>query len=360
MSPPEFSIICRTHGGPATNVEWFLTRLLEVVEDIESQLIVDSSQDCTYENRLTVKGRYSGRCTCIIDNNIQNYFPTARNLVQQSIQITGMTIHCLWDYVFIDLYIVAGKPTNLIAESNSTHVTVSWKSPGDPVTGYVIYYQSEGGDKSSVMMLGREKESCSLDYLENQAIYYISIVALSLHLPSSLVGPITVITCMYTCPQREYITITAPCKTTPEPLPSLHITSSLLITSSLHITSSSTITSKSEYSQEPCTIASKNIREYYQEPCTTIIYILPVEQFSTVHGGLILQLSSSVLTSLSNIPSIDVISTTLTIESTSFSLVTVVTLNSQTTIVTDHTLNNGTCTTSTNGKVLLLLNVYMM
>ena len=42
--------------------------------------------------------------------------------------------------------IVAGEPTNLIAESNSTHVTVSWKSP---VTGYVIYYQSEGGGNSS-------------------------------------------------------------------------------------------------------------------------------------------------------------------------------------------------------------------
>ena len=212
------------------------------------------------------------------------------------------------------MYIVAGEPTDFTAESNSTHVTMSWESPGGPVTGYVIYYQSERGDDSSVMMLGREKESCSLDYLENQAIYNISIVALSLHLP--LVGPITVITCMYTCPQREYITITAPCKTTPEPLPSLLITSS------------STITSKSEYHQEPCTIASKIIREYYQESCTTIIYILPVDQFSTVHGGLILQPSSSVLTSLSNIPSIDVISTTLTIESTSYSLVTVVTLNS--------------------------------
>ena len=170
----------------------------------------------------------------------------------------------------------------------------------------LIYYQSEGGGNSSVMILGREEESCSLDHLENQAIYYISIVALSLHLPSPLVGPITVITCMYTWSQREYITITAPCKTTPEPL------------QSLLITSSSTITSKSEYYQEPCTIASKNIREYYQEPCTTIIYILPVDQFSTVHGGLILQPSSSVLTSLSNIPSIiiDVISTTLTFEST--------------------------------------------
>ena len=89
--------------------------------------------------------------------------------------------------------IVAGEPTNLIAESNSTHVTVSWKSPGDPVTGYVIYYQSEGGGNSSDIVSGGETESHSLDCLESGVIYYIYIVALSLHLPSPLVGPVTVI-----------------------------------------------------------------------------------------------------------------------------------------------------------------------
>ena len=90
MSPPEFSIICRTHGGPATIVEWFLTRPQLEVEDTESQLIVDTSQNSTYENRLTVKGRYNKKCYCTIENNIQDYFPTARNLVQQSIHIIGM------------------------------------------------------------------------------------------------------------------------------------------------------------------------------------------------------------------------------------------------------------------------------
>ena len=72
-------------------------------------------------------------------------------------------------------------------------MTVSWKSPGGPVTGYVIYYQSEGGGNSSDMVSGRETESHSLDCLESRVIYNISIVALSLHLPSPLVGPITVI-----------------------------------------------------------------------------------------------------------------------------------------------------------------------
>ena len=94
---------------------------------------------------------------------------------------------------FLVICIVAGEPTNLIAESNSAHVTVSWKSPGDPVTGYVIYYQSEGGGNSSDIVSGGETESHSLDCLESGVIYYIYIVALSLHLPSTLVGPVTVI-----------------------------------------------------------------------------------------------------------------------------------------------------------------------
>ena len=86
---------------------------------------------------------------------------------------------------------VAREPTNLAAESNSTHVTVSWKSPGGPVTGYVIYYQSEGRYNRSVNVSGGETESHSLDCLERGVTYYISIVALSNHLPSPLVGPVT-------------------------------------------------------------------------------------------------------------------------------------------------------------------------
>ena len=76
-------------------------------------------------------------------------------------------------------------------------MTVSWKSPGDPVASYVIYYQSEGGGNSSVMVSRGETESHSLDCLESGVSYNISIVALSLHLPSPLVGPVTVISGEY-------------------------------------------------------------------------------------------------------------------------------------------------------------------
>ena len=94
------------------------------------------------------------------------------------------------------MYVVAGEPTSLVAHSNSTHVniTVSWESPAtNVVTGYVIYYQSKGGPVISDMVSGGETETHSLDGLQRGVTYYISIVALSHHLPSPLVGPVTVI-----------------------------------------------------------------------------------------------------------------------------------------------------------------------
>ena len=90
---------------------------------------------------------------------------------------------------------VAGEPTSLeaaISESNNSHVnvTVSWESPADPVTGYVIYYKTKGGPVISDMVSGGETETHSLNGLQRRVIYYIFILALSQHLPSRLVGPV--------------------------------------------------------------------------------------------------------------------------------------------------------------------------
>ena len=63
---------------------------------------------------------------------------------------------------------------------------------GDPVTGYVIYYQPEGGAVSSDMVSGGETETHLLNGFHRGVTYNISIVALSLHLPGLLVGPVTV------------------------------------------------------------------------------------------------------------------------------------------------------------------------
>ena len=202
VSPPEFSITCQTQGGPATIVEWIVnsTIISKVNSDYEiSQVIVDTSRNSVYKNRLRVRGRKNGSYYCAITNDILNYFPEAEGYAVDEILVKGSTFFSLFTTIkcisMILICTVAGEPTNLsavISGFNSTHViiTVSWKSPGGPVTGSVIYYQSERGAVSSDMVSGGE--SHLLDGLQRGMTYNISIVALSRHLPSLPVGPVTV------------------------------------------------------------------------------------------------------------------------------------------------------------------------
>ena len=94
------------------------------------------------------------------------------------------------------LIVVAEQPTRLktiISGSNTTHVNVavSWESPGD-ASGFMIYYQTEGGPVIGDKVSGGERETHSLDGLQRGITYNISILALSQHLPSPLVGPVSV------------------------------------------------------------------------------------------------------------------------------------------------------------------------
>ena len=202
-SVPEFTISCCTHGGPATTVQWTVNGV-SVQEDSDhetSQLILDKSLNSVYDNRLRVRGRRNGTYNCSVSNNIRDYLDEDDISVTQvdEYQYISGSLYTCEDLLssVCSLHQVAGEPTSLtavISESNSTHVniTVSWKSPGDPVTDYVIYYQFKGGPVISDRVSGGETETHSLDGLQRGVTYYISIVALSLHLPSPLVGPTTV------------------------------------------------------------------------------------------------------------------------------------------------------------------------
>ena len=82
-SPPEFTISCRTHGGPATTVQWTVDGV-PVQEDSDhetSQIILDTSHNSVYDNRLRVRGRTSGTYNCSISNNIR-YFIRDASVVQ--------------------------------------------------------------------------------------------------------------------------------------------------------------------------------------------------------------------------------------------------------------------------------------
>ena len=71
VSPPEFSIIFRTEGGPATYVRWIRSnRPVQEDSDHEiSQIIVDTSNNSVYENRLRVRSRENGTYVCTINSH---------------------------------------------------------------------------------------------------------------------------------------------------------------------------------------------------------------------------------------------------------------------------------------------------
>ena len=91
----EFTISCRTHGGPAITVQWTVNGST-VQEDRyheTSQLILDTSLDSVYDNRLRVRGRRSGTYNCRVSNNIKDYFPSLiAHPVNGSLVVFGMEV----------------------------------------------------------------------------------------------------------------------------------------------------------------------------------------------------------------------------------------------------------------------------
>ena len=86
---------------------------------------------------------------------------------------------------------VAGQPTGVSAlQQSNTSIEVSWMSSGSPATGHIIYYQPDGGDVRSETISGVDTESYILTNLDSGVNYNISIIAVSDHLPSAVVGPV--------------------------------------------------------------------------------------------------------------------------------------------------------------------------
>ena len=94
-SVPEFTISCRTHGRPATTVQWTVNGVsVEEDSDHETcQIILDTSHNSVYDNGLRVRGRTSGNCSCSVRNNIRNYFPRAVEHVYKYQEITGKCVY---------------------------------------------------------------------------------------------------------------------------------------------------------------------------------------------------------------------------------------------------------------------------
>ena len=88
----------------------------------------------------------------------------------------------------------ANSPTNFTAEQvNTTSIRVFWTLPssGSNVTGYRIYYQTVGN--RGTVDVGASTTEYTITNLVVNDTYIITLVALSEHLPSAIVGPEIVI-----------------------------------------------------------------------------------------------------------------------------------------------------------------------
>ena len=110
-SVPEFTISCRTHGGPATTVQWTVNGV-PVQEDRyheTSQLILDTSLNSVYDNRLSVRGRRNGTYNCTISNNIRCYLPEVSiDEVNETKIITGSYTSSIQHFVH-STYLLSGR-----------------------------------------------------------------------------------------------------------------------------------------------------------------------------------------------------------------------------------------------------------
>ena len=102
-----------------------------------------------------------------------------------------MTYNRLW--IFFST--AANPPLNLTATTSeeSSTIRVFWSSPigGDEVTGYLVYYLHPNHSATMIMKTSEDMSDTFTELTTTQRVYTVSIQALSEHLPSIVVGPVT-------------------------------------------------------------------------------------------------------------------------------------------------------------------------
>ena len=90
-SVPEFTITCRTYGGPATSLQWTWVTSDNKRYDLNGyQVIVDESELSIYDNNVHIMGRIGGAYGCFISNNIREYLNMAPSIaLNKFVDVTG-------------------------------------------------------------------------------------------------------------------------------------------------------------------------------------------------------------------------------------------------------------------------------
>ena len=94
--------------------------------------------------------------------------------------------------MYFSHYLAPDPPSDLTLSRTAMDVLlVSWTAPSQAVTGYVIYYQQDGGERMSVSVEA-SATSYNITGLTIGATYSISMVATSNTLSSTVIGPQTI------------------------------------------------------------------------------------------------------------------------------------------------------------------------
>ena len=102
--------------------------------------------------------------------------------------------------------VAADSPTNLTAEQlpqEPGSFRVSWTPPASSanLTGYRIYYS--GANDSGSVAVGASATNNTIDNRITGVTYTITMVALSPHLPSPVIGPVNVLLGEYSTSNRH-------------------------------------------------------------------------------------------------------------------------------------------------------------
>ena len=99
-------------------------------------------------------------------------------------------------HIFPAVFSTAANPpmdlTVTTSEGRST-ISVFWSSPigGDAVTGYLVYYHHPNHNVTIMKRASNDLSATFTELTTTQRVYTVSIQALSEHLPSIVVGPVT-------------------------------------------------------------------------------------------------------------------------------------------------------------------------
>ena len=160
--------------------------------DIMSQVM--DTVTATYTNTLTVTGRLAGQYECSVSNSRTPSGSTrSLTVVGKECSVAHGCGGTSLDYLTLFSPTVANLPANLNAvKVNSSSFRVSWTPSAGTVTGYQVYWSGVGGSDSGNMSVRAGDTAVTITGLTLDFTYHVTIVALSDHLPSPVVGSVMV------------------------------------------------------------------------------------------------------------------------------------------------------------------------